>query len=308
MSTGTKAARPPALNGNTAVLAQFTINQVESGDIDPVYPVLSAIVDATGSDREQALWLTIHYLTFYNLSSGVETWLAADRGPAEAPPRPLPCATERRGNRVPANLSTNMRSWCVAARKSGGLDAYLFGGLPADPGAAWVAFRRRVEAIDGNGRWASYKLAEIMTTVLGARLRILDMGHAQSTGPRKGLRHIWAGAPDGNSAETVAALDDYSSRLTRRLAKATGLDLGVEHVETMLCDFNALVHGDYYTGRDIDVMLEATTQAPETVRNLVLSARSAALPHAYLGELHDWAGVDRPRKRAYKLTGKLVTR
>lgn len=308
MTTETKPARPKPLTGNTAVLAQFTINQVESGDIDPVYPVLKSIVDATGSDREEALWLAIHYLTFYNLSSGVETWLAAGRGPADAPPRPLPCATERRGNRVPANLDANMRSWTRAARKSGGLDAYLFGGLPADPGAAWVAFRRRVEAIDGNGRWASYKLAEIMTTVFDANLRILDMGHAQSTGPRKGLRHVWPNAPDGNSAETVAALDDYSARLTRRIAKATGLELGVEHVETMLCDFHALLHGDYYTGRDIDVMLEATAQAPPAVREMVLAARSSGLPHAYLGELHGWAGVDRARKRAYKMTGQLVTR
>lgn len=294
--------------GGFADLAQFTVNQWESRDLDPVYPVLSALVESSGATDEEAAWLTVHYLTFYNLASGLETWEAAARGPAAAPPRHLPCATERRGHRDARKLLNNMRGWVAAARSAGSLNDYLFARLPADPGTAWATLRSRVEAVPGNGRWASYKYAEIAATVLDAPLRFLDMGHANSSGPRKGLVLLWDEAPSGNKPTDVARLDEYSSRLTRRLRRETGLPVGVEHAETMLCDFHALARGDYYTGRDIDIMQAAASDAPPSIRRAIVSARATGLPRRYLGEVNGWNGPDKARKRVYRDEGRLVTR
>lgn len=291
-----------------ADFAEFSVNQWESSDVDPVYPVLSALLDASGANDEEAAWLTVHYLTFYNLASALETWLAAGRGPATAPPRPLPCATERRGHRDDRKLLANMRGWVAAARSAGSLTDYLFGRLPSDRGEAWATLRARIEAVPGNGRWASFKYAEIAATVLHVPLQFLDMGHANSSGPRRGLALLWPDAPTGNRPRDVAVLDEYSSRLTRRLRRETGVRFGVEHVETMLCDAYALVRGDYYTGRDIDVMQATLTPAQPHVRDAILAARSAGLPRRYLGEINGWDGPDLARKRAYRDTGRLLTR
>nr|WP_306428099.1 hypothetical protein [Brevibacterium sp. 68QC2CO] len=289
-------------------LSRFTYNQITSRDIDPLYPILARLIDTTGASREQAAWLCVHYLTFYNIASALEVWLTSNMGPAAQPPRKLPCATERRGNRAESVLLANMRGWVNSARAAGSLNTFLFDGLPTSRAEAWREFRRRVESVPGNGRWASYKLAEIALEVLSAPFAIGDMAHKDSSGPRKGMRLIFPNAPTGNSAEDVAELDRLGRRITSSLAESTGLPVRVEHAETMLCDFNALTHGDYYTGRDIDVMLSVTLAAPEPMRGMILQARHESLPHAYLGELNGWTGPDKARKRVFKETGKLVTR
>ena len=288
---------------------QFTENQVASKDIDPLYPVIAALIESTGANREEAAWLVVHYLTFYSLPSAYEVWETAGRGPADRPHRTLHCATERRGHRDPNKLHANMRGWVEAAASAGSLTAFLFDGLPTNRGLAWEEFRTRVERVPGNGRWASYKLAELALEVLGAPLRVLDMGHAYSSGPRKGILHLWPEAPRGNSKVNVALLDEYSARLTSRVNReVTAGTVRVEHVETMLCDFNALMHGDYYTGRDIDILQAVTAKAPTDVASAIYAARAAALPHQYLGELGGWDGPSLERKRAYKLTRELIVR
>jgi hypothetical protein len=111
------------------------------------------------------------------------------------------------------------------------------------------------------------------------------------------------------SISSSHAADEAALDLRSRLAKL-GEELTLEHLETVLCDFGAMQKGRFYIGQDIDAMLAKLQHptVPEEVRQRILKARAASLPHEYLGELHDWSDVDKERALLYRDTGVLVGR
>lgn len=292
-------------------LAGFARAHLASRDIDPVYPVLSYLSRSTLPDvpravhEDMAVLRSLVYVAFYNIASS-ETF---GQHPAmhyddDAPIFRLPTGTERRALRGGHPMARHLADVFRLAREHGSFTAWL-----RSEGDGWNDVRAAVELAWGNGRWASYKTAEVLQKVNGWPLVAPDMGNYGSSGPLATLRRFYV-LPDGQSAEAVAAADEAAEALRDILYVGYGVSLGIEELETVLCDFGSMLKGHFYVGHDIDHMLEQTLHptVPAVVRDRIWAARAATLPHAYLGELNGWSGVDKALRGRYALTGKIVTR
>ncbi len=280
---------------------EFHQAMANSRDLDPVYPVYRALADDLGMGRADRIRLVLLHVAYYHIGSALAAFSATnglrDVGSA---PLALPCGTERRGHRSPAALSAHLNSisrmadeigeWCRAAESVG-----------------WGVLIEWLSMINGNGRWAAYKTAEMFQHVLPLWIEAPDMGHAHSSGPRKGLALLYRDLPKGDGAGVVRHLDRLSGEVVNAL-RWPDHRVTLSEAETSLCDFHSLVGGRYYVGHDIDKMQEQLTAVPSGLSSLAFSARSASLPHPYLGELHGRTGVDRARRTVYRDTGKIVTR
>jgi hypothetical protein len=289
--------------------AQFHAESVASNEIDDVYPCLKEFGKILKLSEEQAVWLTFLYVAYYNMNSTLQVF-QEHREPTI--PRldllKLPTGTERRAHRVPSKLERHLGELVSIAENNGGLLAWIRKYLVHDsPQQSWDRVVGALESIYGNGRWASYKTAEMLWKINDLPLQASDMGHAHSSGPRKGLALLYDNLPDGNGIEDVAELDRISIDLLGKLEQL-GVDAKIEEAETSLCDVYALAEGHYYLGMDIDAMLENLLKCPSPLAQVMFEARARVIPHHYLGELNGWTGVDQKRKRVFKETGKLVVR
>lgn len=287
--------------------ATFHAESVASNEIDDVYPVFREFGKILELDPDEGVWLTFLYVAYYNVNSTLQVF-EHNRRPAIPSPDQLrlPTGIERRGHRVPERLWKHIAA-IVSIDESNGLRRWIESYVTDDPIESWNKVTEALESIPGNGRWASYKTAEMLWKINGLPLQAPDMGHAHSTGPRQGLALLYEDLPAGNGREDVARLDQISLDLLGRL-KALGVDAKIEEAETSLCDLHALHSGHYYMGMDIDAMLENLLRCPSPLREQMFEARRRAIPSHYLGELNGWTGVDKARRRVFKDTGQLLIR
>lgn len=281
---------------------RFHREQMESWDIDPVYPVLKWI--GRDADRESALWLTFLHVAYYHIGSALAVW---HEYPLPTVPRDdllkLPTGTERRAHRDPAKLKKHLTD--LVAR--GSLEDFLALAVRKDPLRSWARMELLLQTIWGNGRWATYKTSEMLMKVNDVPLQATDMGHKNGSGSRHGLKLLFPEAPTGNSAREIALLDRLSQTLVDKL-RAEGAPATLETAETSLCDFHSMLKGRYYVGHDIDAMLSQLQAVRSPLTEVALQARKETLPHRYLGELNGWGRTDDDRKRHYKLTGEVLFR
>lgn len=281
---------------------------VEVNEMDPVYPVLKEIGRLLDLDEEQLNWLIHVYVAYYDMGSALRCFESnpEPRVP-QTPILGLFCATERRGHRDQYRFRSHFESVVSIAENNGGLARWIKRYLTADPEGSWKQICLALETIHGNGRWAAYKIAEMLQKVIDLPIQAPDMGHANSTGPRDGLAYLYDDLPEGNRADDIAKLDSISGDLIKRMSDK-GLAVKIEEVETALCGLKSLINGHYYIGADIDKMQESLDKQPCSLTPIAYEARKNVFPHNYLGELNDWRGVDKDRLKAYKITGKILTR
>ena len=292
-------------------LTEFAGHMISSWDLDPVYPVLHGLVAPLPFNQQ--VWHTYLYLAYYNVVSARRAFLLCPE-PDELPGvcDEFPCATERRNLRG-GKVREHVRGMLRATK---GDPCRLFAGLDDEHGVlAGMQLTARVEAIPGNGRWASYKWGDLSRYVLGVPVEADGMGADGATGPCDGMGVLF-GMPrtQARSKQMVQAWEDRAVNLADELTGRLGYRVQVDQIETLLCDFHSLVDGAYVVGHDIDLMLwnllridradELTQQAFDDV----MAARHEALPHAYLGELHGWDRPDPARMRAYKERGVILHR
>lgn len=277
---------------------------VTVGDVDPVYPVLAELVrDWPAAEQVEA---AVIYVAYYDLGSGLAAINARADGASLAHlPTVLPAATERRAHRDRRQLARHLTHLDDLRCEHGTLHHFLRQPVAAaaNPQQGWRRLREQLETIHGNGRWASYKTAEVLQKVAGWPVEAPDMGMAGASGPAHGLRMLGiTGATHPNE------LEEAGVALTRALAR-TGLP-GAElsTVETTLCDFHALVEGRYYVGHDIDQMQAQLDRTPSLLTRAAYTARGDVLPAAYLGEIGGWAGPNPARRRVYRDTGVILER
>lgn len=279
---------------------------IATHDIDPVYPVLDHLathhLNLSAEDRVRIVFTHVAY---YHLGSALSAW-ATSSGDFRAMPHNLPTGTERRAHRDQPKLRRHLDHLADIATAEGGLLPWLARNIdPTSPTRTWTNITDHcLMRVIGNGRWASYKTGEMLTDVAHLPLAAPDMGHAHSSGPRHGLTLLYPALATltDNSPTTINRLNTVSATL------ASSLGTPIEKAETSLCDFNSLVKGRYYPGHDIDHMLHQLHQVPSPLTPAALAARAATLPHPYLGELHDWDGVDRTRLSHYARTGHILER
>lgn len=285
---------------------------VESRDIDPVYPVLRDFCDRRDIDVEGRLWLVFCYVAFYDLPSGLTIWERTGTPEkldsveiADACDR-LPKATERRGHRRPGFAYRHLQSVAAFGRAYGSLSALVCRGFVGDPERDWLRLQDTLMEIHGNGRWAAYKSGELMMEVAGIKVRPTDAGNAWSSGPRKGLALLFDPV-DGNGANAIAQLDAQVDATTVAFADA-GMDLPVEQVETILCDFASLEAGRFYVGHDIDHLQHQIDHAPELSdesRADLRAARARTIDGRWRGEVAGWDGPRKDLNRLYRDTGTI---
>jgi hypothetical protein len=264
--------------------------EIDTGDVDPVYPVLKEVARLREWSAEETVRAVFLHVAYYDLGSAL---LAMDYWPRRL--TELPCGTERRGHRTPARLAKHLDA----------LDAWMADHSAGDyvtdsPVESFNALVAAVGQIPGNGRWASYKTAEMLWKVAGLELDADRLEIEGSSGPAAGLMLL---APDVRPTELLAKL------LISDLSASLAAPVRPEQVETTLCDFHALFTGRYYVGHDIDQMLAQLVRADQSLSvRAGLAARASVLPWAYLGEHHGWLGPDAQRRRVFYDTGRIVTR
>lgn len=284
--------------------------QVRSKDMDPAYPVLRDISRLCVSVEER-VWLVIVFTAYYHMGSALRAFQETSnpRFAADAA-LDLPVATERRGHWHRPSLHRHLSAVQEIARTAdGGLSGYFLNGLRGElPEDAWRQVQHRASKIPGNGRWASFKTAELVQSVVGLVSSAPDMQHAHSSGPRRGLGLLYANLPEGNDSGSVSRLDSLSRDLVRDMRSRGVPDVRTETVETSLCDFHSMVKGRYYPGHDIDRMRIQIDAVPSTYTSRAYEARLRTLPRAYLGETGGWDGVSRERMICYRTTGDIPER
>ena len=286
----------------------FHALELANGDVDPVYPVWRALAGGLGLTPAERAWLVFCHAAYYHAGSGLAAFtVTRTAAEATAAPLSLPVGTERRAHWTRPRLAAHLAGLERTARPyNHDLHAWAMDGLPADPGKAWEHLAGRLAALPGNGRWASFKTAEMLGEICGVPVEAPDMGHAHSSGPRGGLALLYPDAPEGHTPRAVAELDRLSAALVTELARAGPATMAT--AETTLCDFHALHAGRYYPGHDIDQMLAQARTVRPPLLGALLAARWQTLPAAYLGELNGWDGPDRARRRIYRDTGIIPAR
>lgn len=288
--------------------AFFHQEMVDTNEMDPVYPVLKEMGRLLDLDKEDLTWLVHVYVAYYDMGSALNCF--EENPQPRIPSNPTLnrfCATERRGHRDPYRFKPHFQSLVSIAESNGGLYSWITKYLTNDPKQSWRAIQAPLEIIYGNGRWASYKISEMLQKVIDLPIEAPDMGHANSTGPRDGLAYLYNNLPTGNKTQDIATLDSISNDLVSKLT-THGVSAKIEEVETSLCGVKSLINGHYYIGADIDKMQESLDKQPCSLTPIAYEARKNVFPHRYLGELNGWNGIDKDRLKAYKETGVILTR
>lgn len=285
---------------------RFCLLQLYNQDVDPVYPLLRELHKEM--DEETALWHTFLYVAYYNLASATIAFSSL--------PEPfriksehimLSTGTERRNFRN-GSINRHITSLLVLHHHYGTFSSFLQQGFTEDKKRNWRRLQETLQLLWGNGRWAAYKTAEILMKVHDFPLQATDMGNEFSTGPRQGLALFYPSV-SGNTKQAIALLDRQGEQLFEEMRKR-GVYMGIEQLETMLCDFHAMAEGGYYPGHDIDLLQQQLLKAPlsEELALPIWEARRKVIPHEYLGECNGWNGVDRERKSYYKREGIILGR
>jgi hypothetical protein len=308
----------------------FARAQLDSGDIDPMYPVLRTVYDIDSLDLEARLWRTLIYVTWYHIGSAhrvweqFPTWREFSYLEVTAPEISripvLPTGIERRGFRGPAGAAKAERCLSIAVHRAldrtrGSLgsnpDQFVLAtwinrtaSAPLRPDESvherhWRNVRIEFEQVPGNGPWASYKWCDLLTHVHGLDMTAPDIGvggGSVTAGPVPGMMRV-----TGESAETCATdIALQKSLLTECRFRGVPFT-GLEQLETALCDFNSLCKGHYYVGHDIDMMMTQLHELPSKF----WFARGQCFPTSYLGEAGGWSGVRPKLKTVYRDTGRI---
>ena len=282
------------------------ITQTETMDTEATFlKELSRLLDL---DKDQAAWLCFVFVAYYDMGSAL-TCFDRYRDPAIPSDDLLKlfCDTERRVHRSPHNLRRHFGDVVSIAENNGGLYKWLSRYVQNSTQQSWINMINPLETIFGNGRWASYRTVEMVGAVCDLPVEAPDMGHAHSTGPRKGLAYLYENLPAGNKTQDIRTLDAISHDLIQKMS-TRGVVASLQDTETSLCGFKSMMNGDYYVGEDLDAMLAEILKQPNGLTEIAFQARKNVYPHNYLGELNGWTGIDKARQKIYKTTGEIVTR
>lgn len=249
--------------------------QLATGDYDAHIPFLKKL--ATGLPREEALWLGLLYMSYYNEASA---WVAfsddAIRRYQIAPPGTLPIEVQRRnlyGGRINRHLSdlltrTPFATWLTCS--------------------CWDDLLSTIGDVYGNGRWASYTTSELILHLAELPFGPTSYEILDSSGPRRGLTAL--GLP-------------VSEEGAEEVRKALGGNLPISVVESLLCDWAGMLKGTFYAGRNIDRQqgrILRVERALSLKLDRLWAVRREVYPNEALGELHGWEGIDGFRLRWYR--------
>ena len=220
----------------------FSRAHIESGDIDPAYPVMKEVYRARGYTREQALWHTFLYVTWYNLGSA-ETVFARYPEPPSSLDEVLtyPTGTERRSFRGNDLARVHLNSLLSLAKPHGSLSRWVETATEAGSEAGWDGIRTEFQRLKYAGPWSSYKVADLLAHVHDFPIAASDLGvggASETAGPIPGMVKV-----TGYDWKRCAT-DRTLQRELLEISRSRGVPFsGLDQLETSLCDFNSLCNG-----------------------------------------------------------------
>lgn len=286
---------------------RFAQGQLDSGDIDPTYPVLRAVYAAERVPLHLALWRTVLYVTCYHAGTAERLWRAVPE------PGSLPTfdslgfrfttGTERRAFRGAAGYELARAHIDALLRRSGGdLARWVENAVAPGGEEGWKRLRAEWSELPYGGPWSSYKLADLLAHVHGARITANDIGvggGSETAGPVPGMVAL-----TGEDWQRCVRDVGLQRALLDESLRAGVTFSGLDQMETALCDFNSLRKGRYYVGHDIDAQMEQFQSG--SVGATWWEARAVAFPQRYLGEAQlpmcGWFGVRPALKTLYART------
>jgi hypothetical protein len=289
---------------------QYCRIQLSNNDLDPEYLILDAWL--MGWPLENKLWAVLLHMAYCQIISFVVAWELGYTWPHLLGPEAanLPINVERRGFRGGGNrINKYIQEIVDIVQHHGSLEQYFTAGFGDDPYTNWALLSERVRMIWGNGRWATYKICEIMMNVCWLPVAATDMDMANSSGPRQGLALLFPEIT-GNSKQNIFQLD-WQARFLLALLAREGFSMKIDQLETMLCEFHGMTVGRYYPGHDIDLLQEQIEQQPlllEKHKQRLYDMRHQLFPEVYLGEVYGWSGIDPARKKYYQTYGRIPVR
>jgi hypothetical protein len=279
---------------------RFAKGQIDSGDLDPTYPVLRAFYDSEELPEEIRLWRTLLYVTWYNLHSAEQAWTAHPEPREIRANYRLPTGTERRAFRGNDLAAHHVNHLLASAQRAGGLRSWVLQGVGRGDKAGWDGVRTQFQSIPYGGPWSSYKWADLLKSVHRYPITASDIGvggGGETAGPVPGLVRL-TGLPWKRVSTDVELQQAVHDAAVARGVPFNGLDM----LETACCDFNSLCKGSYYVGHDVDVQQEYLANCSEGLK----AARMKTFAPQYLGELGGWQGVRKERKGHYLRTGEVL--
>ncbi len=276
----------------------FSRQSIISRDIDPIYDVIKASQDEMRLTKSQGIEHSMLFVASCNLVTAQRLWEENGSFSIKDSQLRYPCGYQRRGLRDYRQMRLHFMSVASYVEKHGGWLEWMTYGWGDNPIENWSKATDRFKEVHQNGRWAAYKGCELLQKVNLLPLSPPDMGHENSSGPRRGLERLF---PEAEFA-SISRLNVISEQLYQQHKEQVGWN-DIAEAETSLCDFNSMCNGGYYIGYDMDDMLEICKDSPITMRS-----RLASLPHNYLGEIGGWHGIDKARCKWYNTTGKVAIR
>jgi hypothetical protein len=261
--------------------------QVRYSDHDPHAVLYSSIADYLHLSQEKRLWLGLLLMAYYQEGSAWAAFRIPKVRERKSLPPDLPISLQRRnlfGGRINQHLE-----WIM---KKNSLIEWL-------DVKHWQKLLDRLDEAYGNGHWSTYTTAELLIRMGGISHKIMPntFDIPGAPGPVQGMRSLHMEPNERNAT------------LLRDYLKKKGVDAPVEVVESLLCNWNALYKGIYYSGANIDRqqvrILEVEKKLGQTFPELWY-VRKHSFNRKVLGELNGWNDVPKDRKRVYKKTGKVL--
>ncbi len=284
-------------------IAQFGRAMILSGDVDPQFPALRNFYKALGLDKNTAIWWTAVYLAYYHLGSAIKGW--------EAYPKPehirkkdwveLFYFKQRRCFRGNTHARDQLNELLKVS------DGNLVGWtdhLVGDGGEeGWTRVREAAASLPYHGPWSSYKWADLIRWVHQYPITAPDIGNkpGSTAGPIAGLTSLtgldWRRCSEDNQLHrnVMSCIIDLGCPLA-----------GLDHLESLCCDYQSIINGRYYNGHDIDRDLKQLQGSQGEYSKLLWRVRYRTFDYRLLGEFGGWSEPRSPLKTAYKTRGMIV--
>jgi len=306
----TASAPPGCTEADWERFVAFAEALVATGDLDPASVLLKGLADHWDLGTEGRIRLVMLWIAYDHTASVLHFWERhgfPDHRPIPLDLLRLPTSMERRGHRSPRALQRHLEALGARDSWSRTIQKLMVSGAPR---ASWLNVVDYVATIPGNGRWSSFKAGEMLVEVAGLPLDAPDCRHGESSGPRTGLGLLLpeTAAFAGNDEETVAWLDLQTRNVRDALEAAVGYKVPMHQLESILCDYQAMLRGRYWIGHDIELQrqeMEASRFLDGKMKALAYQVRAECFPAALLGELGALDGRDRKALAAATTAGEV---
>mgnify|MGYP001449046594 CR=1 FL=1 len=291
-----------------ADFAAFGRAMIVNGDIDPQFWVLRALYTNQRFDLNMALWYSAVYLVFYHLGSATKAW--------QLYPQPMMIRKKdwdpkiaffkQRRNLRANNDDARKQLNELMKRSDGDLAGWVMSAAGVGGEEGWTLAREQIGSLHQHGPWSSYKWCDMLKFVHRLPITAPDIGNkpGATAGPIAGLATLL-----GVERKTVANDLQLPRDLLKCVVEEHGMPaIGLDHLESVLCDYQSLRNGRYYVGHDIDRDLSQllSSDVRDETWWLLWRARKRIFDRRLLGEVNGWDGPRNALKTAYRDRERLI--